>query len=155
MSDRATQLLKTLERQIAELTALLAYADEKALRKTCSGREKLGDGTVAAVALHTTDTYLRIAAFIQGHDMRAHTSPAHHEDDRQGQHVDVPRLVKRLTAGRHALDPLAHLTDEQLDAAPPAGQARFCDGQRTTEQVLAAMLKHQGHQIDALRASIA
>jgi hypothetical protein len=38
---------------------------------------------------------------------------------------------------------------------PPADQARFCDGQRTLEQVLSRMLKHQSHQIDALRAAIA
>ena len=155
MTNRTKPLLDTVERQLAELTALLANADETALSKTCPGREKLGDGTVAAIALHTADTYLRIAAFAHGHPTLAHTSPAHHEDDGHGQPVSVPRLVQRLTAGRRALAALAELTDEQLDTVPPAGQTRFCDGKRTTEQVLAAMLKHQRHQIDALKVSIA
>jgi hypothetical protein len=31
-----------------------------ALHLPCAGREKLGDGTVGAVAMHTADNYLRI-----------------------------------------------------------------------------------------------
>ena len=43
----------------------------------------------------------------------------------------------------------------QLDAIPPDGSFRFCDGQRTLEQVLAGLLKHQAHQIEALRSALA
>jgi hypothetical protein len=143
------------DRQITDLTALLSTADEATLHNPCPGREKLGDGTVAAVALHTADTYLRIAEFLPVHREHSHFGEVGHEHTHSVKHVEIPELIQRLAAGRQALRPLAHLTDAQLDAVPPAGQSRFCDGKRTTEQVLAAMLKHQSHQIDALRAPIA
>ena len=155
MSDRGSQLLKTGDRQITDLAALLSTADEATLHNPCPGREKLGDGTVAAVAIHVADTYLRIAGFVYGHSQRSHIAHGSHEDTHGAEHVDIPKLIQQLDAGRQALRPLADLTDKQLDAVPPAGQSRFCDGKRTTEEVLAAMLKHQSHQIDALRAAIA
>ncbi len=46
------------------------------------------------------------------------------------------------------------MTDSQLDAIPPKDSFRFCDGQRSLEQVLASLLKHQAHQFDALKAAI-
>ena len=61
-------------------------------------------------------------------------------------------MVEQLTASRATLGRIAELTDPQLDAIPPKDSFRFCDGQRTLEQVLASLLKHQAHQIDALRA---
>lgn len=48
---------------------------------------------------------------------------------------------------------IAELADSQLDAIPPKDAFRFCDGQRTLEQVLAGLLKHQGHQLEALRSA--
>jgi hypothetical protein len=48
----------------------------------------------------------------------------------------------------------ADLTDEQLDAVPPGSRIRFSDGQRTVEQVVTSMLKHQSHQIEALKAAV-
>jgi hypothetical protein len=32
---------------------------------------------------------------------------------------------------------------------------KFCDGQRTLEQILTSLLNHQSHQLDALRAALA
>jgi len=143
----------------------------------CPGREKLGDGTVAALALHTADSYLRIAGFLQATSRmraalpgrhrvprlfraRGHAPPRHAEGSHEGTHdgdytaknVDVPGVLERLSSGRDALSLLADLTDEQLDVAPPNGSFRFCDGQRTLEQVVASLLNHQGHQIDAMKA---
>jgi hypothetical protein len=155
MSERATQLLQAANRQITELSALLSSTDQAGLGSPCPGREKLGDGTVAAVALHTTDTYLRIAGFVRGHGEATHPGAAVHEEGYPAEHADTSGLMERLANGRQALTALAGLTDEQLDAVPPTGQARFCDGKRTLEEVLTSMLKHQGHQIDALRAAIA
>jgi hypothetical protein len=155
MSDRSNQLLKTAEGQITNLTALLSTASEATLRSPCPGREKLGDGTIAAVATHVADTYLRIAGFLSVHREHSGSGEAGHGDTHGREHVDIAELIERLAAGRQALSPLADLTDHQLDAVPPAGQSRFCDGKRTTEEVLAAMLKHQAHQIDALTTAIA
>jgi hypothetical protein len=43
----------------------------------------------------------------------------------------------------------------QLDAIPPDASSRFCEGRRTLEQVLAGLLEHQAHQIEALTAALA
>ena len=40
------------------------------------------------------------------------------------------------------------------DAIPPKDSFRFCDGERTLEQVLVALLKHQGHQVDAIETAV-
>ena len=154
MSDRGKQLFGTAEGQITELQVLLSTAAEAVLRNPCPGREKLGDGTVGAVAGHIADTYLRIAAFADGADERAHAAPGAVDHGHTLRDADASELFDRLTAPRRALSTLADLTDEQLDTVPAPGQARFCDGQRTLEQVVIAMLRHQSRQIDAVRAAI-
>jgi len=179
MSERGTQLHQLADGQLCELIDLLSTRDETALRLPCPGREKLGDGTVAACASHTAENYLRIAAFLRGEDHQ----PAAHGDRGRGRHrvpsflrrtrghqgghdrhghsapsgaedVDREGLLERLSAGRDALGLLADLTDVQLDAVPPAGDMKFCDGQRTLDQVVANLLNHQSHQIDALKAAL-
>jgi hypothetical protein len=149
MSKRGSQLLETAEQQIDELSALLSSAGSADLHQPCPGREQLGDGTFGAVASHLADTYLRIAAVFSGDAQHAQPS---HQAGHGPQRVEAAALVARLDVGRRQLQALGDLSDERLDAVPPAGMARFCDGQRTTEQVLAAMLKHQGHQLAAVKA---
>ncbi len=179
MSERATQLNQLAGEQLSELIALLAAQDEAALRLPCSGREKLGDGTVAACVSHTADNYLRVAAFLRGEDYQ----PAAHSDRERGPHrvpsflrarghrsehdrgghtaphgamnVDRAGLLERLSRGRDALGILGRLTDEQLDAVPPAGDMKFCDGQRTLQQIVTNLLSHQTHQLDTLKAALA
>ena len=70
MSERATHLYEIAERQTAELLALISTGGEWLLHRPCPGREKLGDGTVAAVASHSANTYHRIAAFTRGEHQR-------------------------------------------------------------------------------------
>ena len=180
MSERCSQLLETADAQIGELIGLLSRRGEAALSLSCPRRDKLGDGTVAALALHTADSYLRIAGFLQESSQipmarraphriprlflaRCHRPPRHvesdhndgmHRRDYMAENVDLLGLLERLSAGRDALSLLAGLTDEQLDTVPSAGSFRFCDGQRTLEQVVTSLLKHQGHQIDALKAAV-
>jgi hypothetical protein len=153
-----------------------------ALRRPCPAREKLGDGSVAAAARHTADNYQRIASFVQtsGRISAAHApaqrgahriprflpsfghGPADHagppatglpDDHYTADTIDPGALVTQLAAARDTLGQLAEVTDGQLDAIPPKGSFRFCDGQRTLEQVLASLLKHQSHQLDALRSA--
>jgi hypothetical protein len=76
------------------------------------------------------------------------------DGDYTADNVDLHDLLDLLSAGRDALSLLADLTDERLDTAPPTGSFRFCDGQRTLEHVVASLLNHQAHQIDALRAAV-
>ena len=64
-------------------------------------------------------------------------------------------MLEQLSASRDTLGRIAKLTDSQLDAIPPKGSFRFCDGQRTLEQVLVGLLKHQGHQVEALKTALA
>jgi hypothetical protein len=68
MSERGTQLLETADGQISELMRLVSRVGETGLSLLCPGREKLGDGTVGALASHMADSYLRIAAFLQATD---------------------------------------------------------------------------------------
>jgi hypothetical protein len=185
MSERGIQLRETADRQIFELIGLFSARGEAAFSLPCPGREKLGDGTVAALALHTADSYLRIAGFLQatsqmpgaqggegqgghriprfrlarGHAPRGHADGGHdegtHDRDYTAENVDLHGLLERLSAGRDALSLLADLADERFDVVPPTGSFRFCDGQRTLEQVVASLLNHQGHQIDAMKAAVA
>lgn len=177
MSERAARLSETADRQISELTELLQAADQAALSLPCPGREKLGDGTVGALAKHTADNYRRIAEFVAagaeqsvrhgqaqsvGHgrlsQASVHAAPEHGADHTQQYAADAVTLrVLRgqLSAARHQLARIRVLTDAQLDTIPPSGSFRFCDGQRTVEQVLSGLLKHQGRQIDALKAAVA
>jgi hypothetical protein len=78
-----------------------------------------------------------------------------HDDNDTAENVNLDGLLQRLSTARDAFGVLAELTDEQLDSAPPAGSFRFCDGHRTLEQVVAGLLKHQTHQIDAMKAAVA
>ncbi|MEO6856968.1 MAG: hypothetical protein ABI323_00035 [Solirubrobacteraceae bacterium] len=118
----------------------------------CPGREKLGDGTVAACVQFTADNYERIGAFVRaehGHGTGSHPD-LYTADD-----VDLRALLGQLSTTRSALGRIGELTDKQLDTIPPSGSFRFCDGQRTMEEVLAGLLKHQSHQVEAVKAAIA
>lgn len=186
MSERGKQLHATADRQLAELIGLVATLDDTTLRLQCSGREKLGDGTIAASAQHTADNYQRIASFVETSDgmtrgrepnghgghrvprfLRSlgHRPPGHAEHrhaESSGAHynqytadnIDLHALLGQLDATRATLTRIALLTDPQLQTVPPDGSFRFCDGQRTLDQVLASLLKHQSHQVEALNAAL-
>jgi hypothetical protein len=183
MTERGKTLHATADAQIADLIALTSTLDETTLRLPCSGREKLGDGTVAASAQHTADNYQRIAGFVQTSDLMSaahesthdgahriprllrvlghgpanydqHGSSAGQNDDQYtAEHVDLATVASQLSASRDSLSRIAELTDSQLDAIPSKDSFRFCDGQRTLEQVLTSLLKHQSHQVAALTAA--
>jgi len=179
MSERAKKLYETADGQLVDLIGLLSGQGEDALSLPCPGREKMGDGTIAACALHTTNRYQMIAAFLQaagrsagakkgrhriprpllarGHGPSAHAEADRdhggHDGDYAAEAVDLDGLLERVSAARDALSVVGELTDAQLDAVPLADSFRFCDGQRTLEQVVAGLLKHQGHQVAAIRAA--
>jgi hypothetical protein len=185
MTDRGKQLRATAAGQIAELIALTSTVEQAALRLPCPGREKLGDGTVGAGVRHTADNYQRIADFVQtsdrmsaahlpgqpgrhriprflraiGHGPADHAehSPGagQHDDHYSADTFDLGAVLEQLSASRDTLGRIAELTDSQLDAIPPDGSFRFCDGQRSLAQVLASLFKHQGHQVDAIRSAVA
>jgi hypothetical protein len=48
---------------------------------------------------------------------------------------------------------IVELDDRQLDSIPLEGAFRFCDGNRSLEEVLTSLLTHQGHQVEALARS--
>jgi hypothetical protein len=185
LTERADQLHAIADEQIAELIDLASRLDDARARLPCPGREKLGDGTVAACAQHTADNYQRIAAFVKTSDQ---TSGSHQPGERGGHspppmlrglrhgttsnpepgpavnrhdgqytadNVDLNAVVQQLSDSRAALRRITRLTDNQLDTIPPEHSFRFCDGQRTLEQVLASLLKHQRHQTETLRAAVA
>jgi hypothetical protein len=158
MNERGAQLLERANGQISELIELFTTRGEAALSLPCAARAKLGDGTVGASALHTADSYLRIAGIVRANsstgDTRAETGHGEGHSYRiQG--IDLKDLQVRLSAAGSDLGLLAELTDEELDSVPGADSGRFCDGHRTLEQVIAGALDHQKHNIDALKAAVA
>jgi hypothetical protein len=184
MTERAHELSATAEGQIAELVDLLSTLDQATLERPCPAREKLGDGTIGAALRHTADNYRRIAGFVAtsdrmsaahqpaghgghriprflralGHGPRDHAPQDHGEDQHNNAYsadIDIDAVVEQLNASRNTLAQIAELTDAQLDAIPPKESFRFCDGQRTLEQVLAGLLKHQGHQVEAVKTAVA
>lgn len=155
MSARAHGLHETGDRQIAELTERLSAAGDAALGCPCPGRAAFGDGTVGAVAAHTTDNYRRMAQFAAGiTDVDVDNEPDDHSTHYRASDVELRELLGRLAAARHAFARIGQLSDEQIDAVPPSGAIRFADGTRTLEQVLVSVLKHQRHQLDALTAAL-
>ena len=154
MTDRGTQLLHTGNAQIGELVKLIAAGEESILGRPCPGRQKPGDGSIGAVALLTAGNYHRIACFVCGNANGAHDHAGPHNHPPRTEDITLHQLLHELSTAQSALSPLADLTDEQLDAVPPAGSARFCDGQRTLEQVITATFNHQRHQVDAVRAAV-
>ena len=182
MTERAEKLQVVAATQIGELIELVGAADDATLHRPCPGRDKLGDGTIGATAAHTADSYQRIGTFVAtsqrmadregsrqpdrhripgflralGHTQNQHKADGHsHQAGYTADTVQPKEIARRLTAARQDLAGIARLTDPQLDAIPPKDSFRFCDGQRTLEQVLAGLLKHQGHQVQALKAALA
>ena len=152
MTERGKKLRATVDQQITALADLIRTLDEPALHLPCPGREKLGDGTVAASAKHTTQNYQRIGQFVATADRMA--DGRRHDDSYTAETTDAADLIEQLSAAREDLSGIAELTDQQLDAVPAKDSFRFCDGQRTVEQVLAGLLKHQDHQVRALKAAL-
>src|SRR3979411_558318 len=101
MNERGTQLQETANGQISELIGLISTRSEATLRLPCPGREKLGDGTVAACARHTADNYQRIAAFVQTSDRMS----SGHEPTQGGGHR-MPRFLRAL--GHGLAEPAEH-----------------------------------------------
>jgi hypothetical protein len=94
----------------------------------------------------------------QDHSPRDHTAHDHDANQRDTTYtadINTDAVVEQLKTSRSAMSRIAHLTDTQLDAIPPKDSFRFCDGQRTLEQVLSGLFKHQGHQIDAVKTALA
>jgi hypothetical protein len=120
MSERAAQLSRTADRQVTDLIEILSTRDEATLRRPCPGREKLGDGTVAACAQHITDNYHRIAGIARHADLR---DSARHGDDTRysAQRVRLAALLAQLSEARVAVGGLAGIADDQLiPCRPPA-----------------------------------
>ena len=150
MSLRAQRLHEAADGQVMQVVELLAAVGDAGLRRPCPGRARLGDGSVAAVALLTTSSYEQIAAFVTG---AAQPRTDRHREVHDATGITLDMLAARLAAARMALTPLAQLSDDELDAVPDAGEMKFADGTRTFEQIIASLLRHQRHQVDALTAA--
>ena len=131
MSKRSEHLHASADEQILALIELLSGADKDGLRRPCPGREKIGDGTFAAVAWHTADNFGRIAAFLNGRSDGGGGGSGDHHDTLYGvETIDVDLILAQLRDSRERLRRIAALTDDQLDAIAPKGAFRFADGER-------------------------
>jgi hypothetical protein len=93
---------------------------DDALMLPCPGREKLGDGTVGATALHVAENYRRIAEFlhatVNGQDAHGAGDHGHHADhgrELRGRDARADDLRDRLSAALEGLALLAALSDDQ------------------------------------------
>jgi hypothetical protein len=155
MSPRARRLHEAADRQIAELAARLSAAGGPGLARPCTGRERLGDGTVGAVAAHTTDNYHRIGRFVAAlRDPGEQHQPGQRGEGHRASEVELDVLLTRLLSARDALRTTGQLSDQQMDSVQPAGEMKFADGERTLEQIIVSLLRHQRHQVDALAAAL-
>lgn len=155
VSAPAHQLHESADRQIVQLIECLTRARGADLTRPCPGRARLGDGTVGAVTAHTADNYLRIADFVSGHAAGGGDHPpGQHGDRHRAREIELEALLGCLAAARDAIAKISRLSDEQLDSVPPAGSMKFADGERTLQQILANLLKHQRHQVDAVAAAL-
>ncbi len=145
MSSRAAKLRELADDQVSRLIEAVSGAGADVLDTPGSGRDKLGDGTLGTLIAHTADNSRPIGVFASGADQSGADHSAATARDLSG----------RLAAAREALAPLASLADDQLDAIPPEGSFRFCDGHRSLEEVLAGLLKHQAHQVEAIETALA
>lgn len=153
MSERAGTIAGIGDEQVAELLDLLAAAADDELRRPCPGREKLGDGSIVAVAWHAVQNYGRIARFAAG-DQPAEQGA--HDASLSAERIDRAALLAAAERARKDLGVLATLGDDRLDAVPPPdAPMRFCDGKRTLERVLDALLTHQAHNVAAVRRALA
>jgi hypothetical protein len=144
MSQQGLQLLRTADAQISALIETFSARDEGVLRRRCPGRAKFADGTIGAVAWHTAENYGRIANFLNDQPDGGHADP------QSGQAVTRSALLDLLSNSRDSLRVLGSLSEERLRAVPPAGSMRFCDGERTLQEVITALLSHQAHNVEAL-----
>lgn len=137
-SERGSRLQDIADLQIRELIELLSVGGEATLSLPCPARAKLGDGTVAALALHTADTYHRIAAFLGGADKHTHGHAYRSED------TDLRSLLDRLSAAQAALAVLANLLDRQLDSVLLQGPRGHSDRRRRSRLIpLSGTLPHE------------
>jgi hypothetical protein len=151
----SAQLHESADRQIVQLIEYLNRARGADLTRPCPGRARLGDGTVGAVAAHTADNYLRIADFVSGRGAGGGDHPpGQHGERYRAREIELEALLGCLAAARDAIAKISRLSDEQLDSVPPAGSMKFADGERTLQQILANLLKHQRRQVDAVAAAL-
>jgi hypothetical protein len=148
MAARAEALLSTAIGQVDTLIEFVSGLGDADLRRPCPGREKLGDGSVGTLVAHTAANYQRIATFAAGAEVEGRHG---HLAAAGGGEAD--ELRERLAGARQDLGRIAVLDERQLDSIPPEGAFRFCDGKRSLEEVVTALLTHQGHQVDALAQS--
>jgi hypothetical protein len=156
MSQRGQRLQATADAQVARLIDLVGAVDDASLARRCRGRDKLGDGTIGALAAH-------IAAFVatSAEDRHApmdggvHGPTSHGDaDSYTAANTTGAALVNDLSVAREGLAWIAALADAELDSVPDEDSFKFCDGERTLEEVLSGLLKHQGHQVHMLEAAI-
>ena len=137
-SERGSRLQDIADLQIGELIELLSVGGEATLSLPCPGRAKLGDGTVAALALHTADTYHGIAGLLGGADTHTHGDAYRSED------TDLRSLLERLSAAQAALAVLADLPDRQLDSVLLQGPRGHSDRRRRSRLIpLSGTLPHE------------
>jgi hypothetical protein len=162
VSERCTELMTRMGRQLDEIAEFFGTLNDADLPKPC--RDEGGDDpgkTVGAVAAHVAEGYHRLGQFLRsaGYVGQSRASETSHSDEhghgRANSPEATPDLLNRLIAGKAPIGLLADLTDEQLDSVPAAGSSRFSDGHKTLEQIIDEVIAHQAAHLAALQRAVA
>lgn len=157
MSERGTELMAKVSRQLDEMAEFVRNLNEADLRKPCPD-DDAGD-TVGAVVAHMAEGYHSVGRFLQSTgyvpgSLATGKSHGHgHGHERAHAPEAVPDVLDRLTSGKTPIGLLADLTDEQFDSVPPAVN-RFADGRRTLERVIDAVIAHQAAHLVTLERAV-
>ena len=96
-SERGSRLQDIADLQIRELIELLSVGGEATLSLPCPARAKLGDGTVAALALHTPTPTTGSLAFLAAPTRRRTATPTARRTRICGACSKDCRQLKRLS----------------------------------------------------------
>ena len=163
MSERGIALMTKVSRQLDEMAEFFGTLGEADLRKPCL-KDDAGStvGAVAARAAevsHYLGRFLEATGYVPG---SLATGNSHNHGDNYGHGHAAPEalphlqdLLDRRTGGKAAISLLSDLTDEQLDNVPPAGSGRFCDGRRSLERAIDAVIAHQAALLKMLKRAVA
>ncbi len=157
MSERGSELMTAASRQLDEMAEFFSGLDEADLRRPCPD-DDAGD-TVGAVAAHAAEGYHHLGRLLRViGDVGEPPAGGHGHGPGQGRgsrSAALPELLDRLAGGKAQIGVLTDLTDVQLVSVPAAGNSRFCDGDRSLQRVIVAVIAHQGtHLVSVQRALV-
>ena len=151
MSQRGTELLVKVTRQVDDIAEVFDRLGEADLARADPGRQ---GRTIGEAAGHIAEGYHFLVRFLasMGHVPGRPPGGSIHG---RGPELALASLRTRLAEAKAEVGIIAGLTDEQLDSVPPPKSSRFSDGRRTLEQLIEEVILHQAQHLSDLTSALA